>query len=71
MGLTTSGGMMSGLISSWCFLVVGATAFRTVALMALERRLYRGAGWMSSSSYGMSGNWAVDSSSLSLSLSLS
>ena len=71
MGLTTSGGMMSGLIYSWCCLVVVATAFRTVALMDLERRLYRGAGGMSSSSSGRSGNWAVDSSSLSLSLSLS
>ena len=55
MGLTTSGGMVSGFISGWCFLVVGATTFRTVSLMDLERRLYRGAGWMSSSYSGRSG----------------
>ena len=71
MGLTTSGGMRLGLMSSWLCLVLCATAFRTVALMDLERRLYRGEGWMSSSSSGRSGDWAVDSSSLSLSLSLS
>ena len=52
MGLTISGGMMSGLISSWICLMVDATVFRIVALMDLERRLYRGAGGMSSSSFG-------------------